>query len=138
MEKTVKKVKTLGKLKKDVWTPFSLYIRTRDCLRTTGCKSWGLCITCGKRYHIKLLQAGHYIPGRYSANLFMETGVHAQCYNCNINLKGNTHVYAKKLIELYGEGHPEFLHLNNQVDKKFTRQELEELKAFYEAKIKEL
>ena len=76
----------------------------RDCLRTTGCTSWGLCITCGKRYHIKLLQAGHFIPGRHNANLFSERGTHAQCYNCNINLKGNSLEYRRKIIELYGEG----------------------------------
>ena len=44
--------------KESCWKEFSQMIRVRDCLRTTGCSSWGLCITCGKRYHIKLLQAG--------------------------------------------------------------------------------
>ena len=41
------KKRTAAKYKKDiVWPLFSKYIRTRDCLRTTGCASFGLCITC--------------------------------------------------------------------------------------------
>jgi len=91
-------------LKKKAWDAFSKLIRTRDCIRTTGCPEWGLCITCGKRYHIKLFQAGHFISGRHLANLFSEKGTHAQCYNCNINLKGNTLEYRRQIIKLYGEG----------------------------------
>jgi hypothetical protein len=95
---------TLKSVKKKAWTEFSIYIRTRDCLITTGCAFWGLCITCGKRYHIKLLQAGHFVAGRHNGNLFSEKGTHAQCYNCNINLKGNSLEYRRKIIEIYGTG----------------------------------
>ena len=95
--------KSVSKLKKKLWALFSLRRRMEDCLRTTGCTSWGLCFTCSRRYHLKLLQAGHFIPGRHNSNLFYERGVHAQCYNCNINLKGNTLNYMDVLIKLYGE-----------------------------------
>jgi hypothetical protein len=90
--------------KKKLWTRFSIFIRMRDCLLTTGSKDWALCITCSKRYHFKMLQAGHFVAGRHNAGLFSEKGTHAQCYNCNINLKGNTLVYRRKIIEMYGEG----------------------------------
>src|SRR3990167_8214756 len=110
LRKTDKKKKpTLSSVKKKAWVLFSQYIRMRDCLRTTGCSSFGLCITCSKRYHIKLLQAGHFIPGRHNANLFSEEGVHAQCYNCNINLRGNTLEYRRQIIKLYGKGYDEVL-----------------------------
>jgi hypothetical protein len=134
----MKERKTVGKLKKEVWDIFSLYIRTRDCLKTTGCASFGLCITCGKRYHIKLLQAGHFIPGRHNANLFSLSGTHAQCYNCNINLKGNTLIYRRKIIKLYGEDADEILEAEARQIKKFTRAELEGLKQEFTQKIKEL
>ena len=98
-----KKLPKTSTLKKKCWDAFSKFIRTRDCLRTTGCASFGLCITCGKRYHFKLLQAGHFISGRHLSNLFSEMGTHAQCYNCNINLKGNTLIYRRKIIEIYGK-----------------------------------
>jgi len=133
-----KKKVTISSLKKKVWVLFSQYIRMRDCLKTTGCKEWGLCITCGKRYHIKLLQAGHFIPGRHNANLFSEKGTHAQCYNCNINLRGNTLEYRRKVIELYGEGADEKLEADAQGIKKFTIQDLEELSKFYKDRIKTL
>ena len=125
-------------VKKKAWDAFSLWVRIRDCLRTTGCTSWGLCITCSKRYHIKLLQAGHFIVGRHNANLFSEKGTHAQCYNCNINLRGNTLEYRLKIIEMYGEGYDEVLRKEAKEIKKFTVQELEELEKTYREKIKEL
>jgi len=97
------RTKTLKSAKKKAWDSFSLYIRTRDCLRTTNCASFGLCFTCGKRLHIKLLQAGHLIAGRHNAGLLDEQGVQAQCYNCNINLKGNTLIFRRRINELYGK-----------------------------------
>jgi len=130
--------KSVGKIKKELWVLFSQYVRARDCLETTGCASFGLCITCGKRYHIKLLQAGHFIPGRHNSNLFSEEGTHAQCYNCNINLKGNTLEYRRQIIKLYGEGADERLEAEARSLRKFTRADLEELEETYKRKIKEL
>ena len=131
-----KKKPTLTQLKNKLWPIFSLWIRMRDCLKTTGCASFGLCITCGKRYHIKLLQAGHFIPGRHNANLYSEKGTNAQCYNCNINLKGNTLVYRRKIIEMYGFGADEELEKEDKQIKQFTEQELLEMIEYYKAKIK--
>ena len=85
----IKKKPTLSKFKKKLWVVFSEYIRKRDGLLTTGSIEWALCITCEKRYHYKMLQGGHFVSGRHNAALFSERGTHAQCYNCNINLKGN-------------------------------------------------
>jgi len=130
------KRETIAKVKKNVWVVFSKYIRLRDCLETTGCASFGLCITCGKRYHFKLLQAGHFIPGRHNANLFSERGTHAQCYNCNINLRGNTLEYRRKIIEMYGEGADEELEEIARQIKSYTVVELKELEASLKAKIK--
>ena len=135
-EYRVMKKKTVSSVKKIAWAVFSHYIRLRDCLLTTGCASFGLCITCGKRYHFKLLQAGHFISGRHNANLFSERGTHAQCYNCNINLRGNTLEYRRKIIEMYGEGTDEELEAENKRDKKFTVESLGELMANLKEKIK--
>ena len=132
------KRKTVGQLKKVALELFSIYIRLRDCLRTTGCSSFGLCITCGKRYHFKLLQAGHFIPGRHNANLFNEKGCHAQCYNCNINLKGNTLEYRRQIIRLYGAGADEQLEAEAKVVRKFTVSEMEELITHYKQEIEKL
>jgi hypothetical protein len=135
-----KKVKQPSKstIKKRAWEAFSRFIRTRDCLRTTGCADWGLCITCGKRYHIKLLQAGHFIPGRHNANLFSEKGCHAQCYNCNINLRGNSLEYRRQIIKLYGEGYDEILEKEDRDIKKYSPQDLTSLIECYKMKVEEL
>ena len=133
-----KKRKTTKQLKKEAWNLFSQYIRLRDCLRTTGCSSFGLCITCGKRYHFKLLQAGHFIPGRHNANLFNEKGCHAQCYNCNINLKGNTLEYRRQIIRLYGAGADEQLEAEDKIVKDLRAGELRELITHYKQEIEKL
>ena len=132
----VKKKQTLSSIKKKAWVLFSQYIRMRDCLKTTGCKSWGLCITCGTRYHFKLLQAGHFISGRHNVNLFSEKGTHAQCYNCNINLRGNTLEYRRQIIKLYGENSDEVLERQAKEIKKFTIKDMEDLIAELKEKIK--
>ena len=134
----IKKKKPLNYYKKKCWTVFSKYIRMRDCLKTTGCTSWGLCITCQKRLHIKMLQAGHFIPGRHNANLFSEKGCHAQCYNCNINLKGNTLEYRRRIIELYGEGADLEIEANARLSKQFIIPELEEMMAKWKEELKTL
>ena len=130
------KRKTVRQLKKVAWDLFSKYIRLCDCLRTTGCSSFGLCITCGKRYHFKLLQAGHFVPGRHNANLFNERGCHAQCYNCNINLKGNTLEYRRQIIKLYGVGADEEIEVEARQVKQYKLLELEEFIEDLKAKIK--
>ena len=132
------KKKRLSSVKKEAWGLFSRYIRIRDCLKTTGCTSFGLCITCSKRYHFKLLQAGHFVSGRHNANLFSERGTHAQCYNCNINLRGNTLEYRRKIIGLYGPGAD--VELENEANqiKKYTVPDLEALIIELKNKIKEV
>ena len=129
---------TVKLLKKKLWTIFSLYIRMRDGLRTTGSKDWSLCITCSRRYHLKLLQAGHFITGRHNANLFSEKGTHAQCYNCNINLKGNILEYRRKIIELYGKGADIELEKKAKEIKQFTVPELNKMIENYKEKLKKL
>lgn len=96
---------TLTKAKKRANTAFSIYIRTRDAIKTTGGTEGLLCFTCGKWYLAfgkGCAQCGHFIPGRHSAILYDERNAHGQCYNCNVNLKGNWVKYEDKMIEVYG------------------------------------
>ena len=98
----VKKL-SLKKEKIKAWNLFSKYIRTRDS-RLDGINIQ--CITCLKWYPAfgkGCAQAGHFIPGRHSNVLFDERNCHAQCYNCNINLKGNWVKYESFMLARYGE-----------------------------------
>ena len=92
----MKKVKSITKLKKELWKLFSLFIRERDNY---------ICFTCGRKGSGGGMHAGHFITGATcSAKLYFdEKNVHAQCYNCNINLSGNWVVYEKCMIQKYGE-----------------------------------
>ena len=96
---------TVSSEKKKAWDACSVYIRTRDALETTGTIEFAICCTCGKPYPAfgkGCLQAGHYIPGRMPSILFDERGIHAQCYNCNIRLKGNPIKYRKFMEKKHG------------------------------------
>jgi len=124
--------------KKKLWVKFSIFIRMRDCLLTTGSKDWGLCVTCHKRYHFKMLQAGHFVPGRHNAGLFSEKGTHAQCYYCNITLKGNTLKYRREIIKMYGEGAD--IELETEMDKTLQLKpfQIAEMMETYKQKIKDI
>jgi len=94
----------LSKHKKVAWKAFSDYIRTRDCLLTTGTAESGKCFTCKREYSKAQLQAGHFIDGRKNAVLFSYLGCHAQCYACNVRLHGNKIVYWQEMEKMYGRG----------------------------------
>ena len=102
----MKKITTLKPAKRRAWNAFSLYIRTRDAIETTGCPDYGLCITCGRNYPVKKLgglQAGHFIQGRHPSILFDERNCHAQCYGCNVTKKGNMVNYYEFMLKRYGK-----------------------------------
>jgi len=132
------KKKSISSMKRKAWKVFSEYIRLRDCLRTTGLPDYGKCITCGKTVPRTLLQAGHFISGRHNAGLFSERGVNAQCYNCNINLKGNTLEYRRQIVKLYGEGADLELEQEASPAIKFTVPSLEALIVHLKAEIEKL
>ena len=71
--------------RKRAWSAVSKYIRY------TAVEADGLvtCITCRRRYPVKKIQAGHWIPGRTNSILFEEDAIHPQCYGCNVGKAGN-------------------------------------------------
>lgn len=87
-----KKAKSISKLKKDLWTVFSKWIKERD--------NW-TCFTCHRKGKGSGMHAGHFISKSIGgvALYFNEKNVHAQCFNCNINLGGNTYVFGQELGE---------------------------------------
>ena len=95
-----------AKAKTKAWDSFSIYIRTRDCLRFTGTVTDGICITCKRPYAFSQLQAGHFIQGRGNTVLFDERIVYSQCLGCNGNPpygKGGNYVeYFRFMIDEWG------------------------------------
>ena len=123
-KKIKKKVKSISKLKKEVWTIFSKWIRNRDDYT---------CYTCHKKDQNRglYMHAGHFVSRSHNATLFDEMNVHAQCYYCNIRARGNIGLYAERLIRDYGQEAFNELLKRGRTIKSFQPSELEELKIKY-------
>ena len=124
------KTKGVRYWKAKAWTEFSRYIRTRD----TVSHGHGICCTCNKPYPtfgVGCMQAGHYVAGRINAILFEEHGCHAQCYNCNINLKGNTLNYRLFMDDKYGRKERERIEQLRFKTIKFSPAEMEAIRDKY-------
>lgn len=128
----------MPKAKKKAWTEFSRFIRTRDCLNSTGTPDQGRCVTCGNILPFEKLQAGHFVPGRRNAGLFDERGVHAQCYACNVGLHGNWPEYLRFMESEYGQDVIDELIDLRHVTVKFTAADLEERAKDYRERTKDL
>lgn len=118
---------SLSAIKKKVWKQFSIYIRLRDCIETTGTPDYGTCFTCKQMKNFKELQAGHFTPGRTNSVLFDEKVVHAQCYHCNVGLKGNWPAYYERMVALHGLEEVERIIAQRNDVVKYSVSDLEEL-----------
>lgn len=135
MKKKVKHLK-LSTEKKKAWKAFSLYIRMKAVTQ------WGTaevpCYTCGNFYNWKEIQAGHGIPGRNNAILFLETIVKPQCAPCNIWKRGNYALFTRHLIDELGlEEYDRLLNLSQQVVK-FTALDYKDIADKYRLKLEAL
>ena len=135
------KTKGINYWKKKANAEFSKFIRLRDALRTTRTKTDVVCCSCGKTYPafgVGCAQAGHFIPGRGNSILYDEWCVHAQCYNCNVNLKGNWPGYYDFMECEYGLGIINALLEKKRDIVKYTIQDLIEIRDKYKSAYKEL
>lgn len=108
---------------------FNKYIRMRDKDEP--------CISCG-RHHQGQYHAGHYRTTAAAPQLrFHEDNVHKQCSVCNNHLSGNLLEYRKRLIQKIGAERVEQLE-NDSTIKRWTIEELQEIKRIYKTKCKEL
>ena len=132
---------TKTKAKKLAWAEFSKYIRLRDALRTTQTMTDVLCVSCGARkpaFGKGCAQAGHFIPGRHNSILFDEKIVQAQCYHCNIGLKGNWVAYEIKMIQMYGANTVSRLKAKKTKTVQYKVQDYLDIRDKYKMKFKEL
>jgi len=122
------RLKTKGDYLKEVQIVFNTYIRKRD----NGLN----CISCQKPPLKK--NAGHYRSvGSCPELRFEEMNVHLQCEHCNTYLHANLIEYRKHLINKIGLKNVEWIEGNHE-PKRYTKEQLIELKEIYKQKIKEL
>lgn len=122
------------KAKDRAWGWFSKYIRLRDCLRTTGTATHGICISSGRQIRFEDADAGHFIPGRRDAYLFEETNVHLQSKADNKYQGGSFVEYEIALLELYGPEEVQRLKDLKHQYKKFSAEEYREISDKYRKK----
>jgi len=108
---------------------FNAYIRARDAHLP--------CISCGRDNESKV-NAGHFLSvGSHPELRFDESNVHKQCEYCNGYKGGNAVFYRAGLIQRIGLAEVERLEGPHEA-KKYTREQLAEMRATYRQKAKEL
>jgi hypothetical protein len=114
---------------KEAQSIFNAFIRLRDADLP--------CISC-QRHHKGQYDAGHYLAvGSHPELRFEELNNHKQCSPCNRHLSGNQFEYRKNLILKIGLDRVEWLESKHD-PKKYTIQEIIEIKRVYKLKYKEL
>ena len=94
--------KGVAKLKKLLWADFTLWVKlsgSDDGITVP-------CYTCDATLQIGTpnCQGGHWLPkSANSIYYFDERNVKSQCWNCNLNLSGNSEEFRLRLIKEYGE-----------------------------------
>lgn len=125
----LKKKKSISKLKKEVQVLFNTYIRKRDTLLGQEF----ICISCGNKFPISKMDAGHYFPIKGFNHLrFNEDNCHGECKGCNGFKDYHLICYTWNLINKIGVNrYNELFVLSTIGREEFTREELEELKIKY-------
>lgn len=136
--KTIKikreQLKTRGELQAEAQRAFNAFIRERDRLAGHACISSGRPLDWSGNN----VDAGHYRSTGSAPHLrFMETNCHAQSKMDNRYLAGNAVDYRIGLIARIGLAAVEALEADN-TPRKWSREELIQIRDTYRAKLKEL
>lgn len=114
---------------KEAQVVFNQFIRLRDGIYP--------CISC-MRHHEGQYHAGHYLAvGSHPELRFEEMNNNKQCSVCNNYLSGNQVEYRKNLILKIGIKNVEWLEGKHE-PKKYSIEEIKEIKQHYKLMIKEL
>ena len=124
--KAKKKPKTVTKLKKELDTLFSKYIRAEFPPE---------CYTCGFKGQ---MQCGHFITRGKHNTRFSEINCHCQCVGCNVFKMGNKEVYSVNLERQYGYGILQKLAKEGNESRCYTIKELQGLIEIYKEKYENL
>jgi len=123
------KLKSRSDWMREAQTAFNRYIRARD--KGNGC------ISCGRNTGAKM-NAGHYLTvGGHPELRFEENNCFLQCEHCNSYLSGNIARYRINLLAKIGLDMVEWIEGPHE-PKKYTIEELKEIKRKYNRKAKEI
>lgn len=109
-----RKPPTLGKLKKQLWKEFAMWVK----LTQSKDGRWCTCYTCDRAIEIGTAgcHAGHWLPkGGYSGHYFNPNNVRPQCMICNVRWSGNTPVFEQRLRAEIGDEAVNVIYENRHV-----------------------
>jgi hypothetical protein len=119
---------TRSKVVKKLDAVFSQYIRLSNADKNGICT----CVTCGKKYHWKQIQAGHFMSRKHYSTRWLEDNVKPQCYGCNVMQQGQQYRFSKYL----GNNLSEQLYSKSKEVVKFTTDELQDKITYYSERVK--
>ncbi len=123
------RIKPKGQYMKEAQTAFNAWVRERDAALP--------CISCG-RHHQGKYDAGHYrTVGSNPALRFEPLNCHRQCSPCNTHKSGDIVNYRIELVNRIGADKVDWLEGPHE-PKRYTIEDLKNIKANYLAKTKEL
>lgn len=126
-----RKLVPLNNLRKYAQAEVNRYCRLRDC----GLEGGANCISCHRWYEYDRLEGGHFIPQTASSPVrYDERNINAQCVRCNHELQGNQRHYYHSMVKKYGQEVVDYLESMEGKLKKWSREELEEIRATYKQK----
>lgn len=125
--------KTISKLRKELDTIFSKFIRLRYASSEIA-----ICFTCDKRDHWKKMQAGHFQSRRHTSTRWDIINVQVQCVKCNMFNQGEQYTFGKLLDVRIGERTSEYLEWKSKQPTKMMRIDYEDAISFYKEKVKKL
>mgnify|MGYP003111506746 FL=1 len=119
---------TRSKIVKKLDAVFSQYIRLSNADKNGYCT----CVTCGKKYFWKQIQAGHFMSRKHYSTRWLEDNVKPQCYGCNVMQQGQQYKFSKYL----GNNLAEELYNKSKEVVKFTTDELQDKITYYSEQVK--
>ena len=128
--KTSIQIKDLKKILDD-W--YSRWIR----LKYTK-KGYCECYTCGRKFHPKDLQNGHFFSRTFTPTRWDDDNCRPQCVQCNIFKEGNKIVFSEKIRKELGEKRYLLLEARKTNQIKMDRFEYNLLISEYEKKVNDL
>jgi len=117
---------------------FSQYIRTRDCLLTTGTLYEGICVTCDRRVHIKKCDCGHWQKRQHYSTRWNEQNCALQCKHDNAFEQGKDVEFRAAIVRRYGETTALMLEAEAKKPRKYYDFELLALIDYWKKKLKDL
>jgi hypothetical protein len=108
-------------------------------MKNANWKGYVKCITCGKELMWNEgMDAGHYVSRTFHNTRYYDKNVHPQCASCNRFHEGKKDDYALWLLKKYGDGILEELNKLKNSQKKYTEQELKEMRKQFREQINQI